>query len=178
MLKRIWTDTNRRQPKPNRTEIACEKNAEHNNRLQRSAGRRSARPGRQAGKTTAVAASVRTELMGVTAAAAAAAVAVAVVAASINLPNLHASLPFPPSLCFSTGAVQKNCIKSLCIFEGIRGGLQHLKFGISTFTACGFPRSQWPERGRSNGGQLLQLINPFALWLSPAENVLMWSVKL
>lgn len=91
-----------------------------------------------------MAASVRTELMGVTAAAAAAAVAVAVVAASINLPNLHASLPFPPSLslCFSAGAVQKNCIKSLCIFEGIRGGLQHLKFGISTFTACGFPRSQ------------------------------------
>lgn len=48
-----------------------------------------------------MAASVRTELMGVTAAAAAAAVAVAVVAASINLPNLHASLPFPPSLSLS-----------------------------------------------------------------------------
>lgn len=51
-----------------------------------------------------MAASVRTELMGVTAAAAAAAVAVAVVAASINLPNLHASLPFPPSLSVSLPA--------------------------------------------------------------------------
>lgn len=77
----------------------------------------------------------RTELMGVTAAAA---------AASINLPNLHAPLRASAclSLPLSAGAVQKNCIKSFRIFGGIRGGLSHLKFGISTSAACGFPRSQ------------------------------------
>lgn len=143
--------------------------------MQRSAGRRSARPGGQAGKTTAVAASVRTELMGVTAAAAAAAVALAVVAASINLPNLHAPLPLALSSSLSLFLCRRSSKKLHQIALHLRGNSRRL----ATFEVWHFHvHCLRFSRKRPNGGQLLQLINPFALWLSLEENVFMWSVKL